>query len=203
MAAPATNVVTDPKQTLATYTLEDLAPYTREGAFPADADPRFRLFFVGRDDVHGILKHIISRSSHSLKFNQFGYDDDELDGIIRTLVGDPNVYVQGTLDRSQAGGVHEKKILAGWDQTAFAQSFAIGQSATHQISHTKGGVCDALVGWEGQIVASDGSDVGRKSQNNTLMVWTDREMCGRFSTELDIEHATARVQEAARAAKAA
>lgn len=198
----------DPRHTLHSFTLDDLGPYTREGSFPAGDSSDFRVFYAGRDDVHGILKHLLARCSRSLRFNMFGYADPELDQIIQGLVASEHVFVQGTLDRSQAAGVHEKRILAGWDQ-AVRSSFAIGQSATHQISHTKGGVIDGLVAWEGStnwsasgegtIVAADGSDTGRKSQNNTLAVYTHRVQVARFVDELDHEHAVALAQQNARA----
>jgi len=196
-----TNAVQDPRETLHSFTLDDLAPYTREGSFDRDVDPRYRLFFVGRDDVHGILKHIISRASLSFKLNQFGYDDEELDEIIASLVHSEHVYVQGTLDKSQAGGVHERKILAGWTPE-MRTSFAVGNSATHQISHTKGGVLDGAVAYEGSTnwsasgegtIPTDGT--ARKAQNNTLLVSADRVMCARFSAQLDAEHAVAVAQE--------
>jgi len=194
---------------LNSFTLDDLAQFTREKSFPAGDSPDFRVFYVGRDDVHGILKFLLSRCSRSLRMNMFGYDDDELDTVIRALVDSEHVFVQGTLDRSQASGVHEKKILAGWDP-AMRNSFAVGQSATHQISHTKGGVLDGLVAFEGStnwsasgegtIVATDGSDVGRKAQNNTLAVYTHPVQIARFTDQLDHEHAIALQQQNARAA---
>lgn len=190
------------------FTLGDLAPFTREHSFATNDSADFRVFYVGRDDVHGILKYLLTRCARSLRLNMFGYDDDELDTIIRGLINSAHVYVQGTLDKSQAGGVHEKKILAGWDQAA-RNSFAIGQSATHQISHTKGGVIDGLVAWEGStnwsasgegtIVAPDGTDTGRKSQNNTLAVYLHPIQVSRFSDELDYEHAAV-LQQIAKAA---
>jgi hypothetical protein len=188
------------------FTLDDLAPFTREKSFPTGDSQDFRVFYVGRDDVHGILKYLLMRCSRSLRFNQFGYDDDELDGLIRNLVDSEHVFVQGTLDKSQAGGVHERKILAGWDP-AMRNSFAVGQSATHQISHTKGGVIDGIVAFEGStnwsssgegtIVAADGSDTGRKSQNNTLAIYMHPVQVARFTDELDHEHAVALAQQSA------
>ncbi len=197
-------VANDPTQTLQRFTFDELAPYTREQAFsPRDAI-EYRTFYVGRDDVHGALKYLLSRCSRSLKMNMFGYDDDELDAIIGHLVADDGVFVQGTLDKSQAGGVHEKKILAAWTPEMRA-SFAVGQSATHQISHSKGGVIDGVVAWEGStnwsasgegtIIAADGSNVGRKSQNNTLVVHINPVEVVKFATELDEEHAVALAQQ--------
>jgi hypothetical protein len=194
-----------PTVTLQTFTLADLAPFKREKAFdPADSHD-FRCFYVGRDDVHGALKYLLARCSRSLYFNMFGYDDEELDAIIRGLVDSHHVYVQGTLDKSQAGGVHEKKILAAWSD-AVRLSFAIGQSASHQITHTKGGVIDGKVAWEGStnwsasgegtIVDPAGTDKGRKAQNNTLVVYTNQVEVASFTAELNEEHSIALAQQA-------
>src|SRR5271157_4074392 len=137
---------------LQTFTLEDLAPFTHEGAYSLNASKDFHLFYVGRDDVHKILRYVLSGVSVSLYLNMFGYDDDELNDILMAKVVDPSVLVMITLDKSQAGGVHEKRLLdsdAAKDPTGFNTHFTVGQSLTHQISHTKGGVADGLVGFEG------------------------------------------------------
>ena len=115
--------------------------FTPEGYLTPGYNDHY-LFMVGRDDVHGILCALLAAETMGFKWNMFGYDDEALNTIIVSLMHNPNVAVQGTLDRSQAGGVHERKILA--DDVAndpdFYNSFAVGMSATHQISHTKGGV---------------------------------------------------------------
>src|SRR6185437_8515126 len=183
----------NPRTNLHGFKLDDLAPFTREKSFDPRDSQDFRVFYVGRDDVHGILAYLLARCSRSLRLNMFGYDDDALDTIIRGLVASEHVFVQGTLDKSQASGVHERKILATWDP-AMRNSFAVGQSATHQISHTKGGVIDGVVAFEGStnwsatgegtIVAADGSDVGRKAQNNTLAVYCHPVQVARFTDQL-------------------
>jgi len=194
----------NPAPSLQAFALEDLAQFTRERSFDPRDSQDFRVLYVGRDDVHGALAYVLSRCTRSLKLNMFGYDDDALNAIIAGLVDDDDVFVQGTLDKSQSGGVHEKKILAGWDPKVRA-SFAIGQSATHQISHTKGGVIDGVLGWEGStnwsgsgegsIVATDGSNVGRKAQNNTCAFYVNPVEVTKFATELDEEHAVALQQQ--------
>lgn len=198
----------DPRINLNDFSLDDLAPFTREQSFSHSDSKDFRVFYVGRDDVHGVLKSLLSRCTRSLKFNQFGYDDDELDAIIQHLVMSEHVFVQGTLDKSQAAGVHERRILATWSPE-MRNSFAIGQSATHQISHTKGGVIDGLVAWEGSTnwsASGEGQGInlggsvqpaGFKAQNNTLTVYTHPLQVARFGAELDEEHAIALQQQAA------
>ena len=109
----STDTTTAPDHpTLQHFTLDDLAMYTAEQAFGPTASPDFRVFYVGRDDVHGVLMHLYSRVSLSVKMNMFGYDDDELNKVLMGLVQNPSVMVQVTLDKSQSGGVHEKAILA-------------------------------------------------------------------------------------------
>lgn len=194
----APTAANDPAVTLNAFTLEDLAQFKREGSFPAGDSPDMRVFYVGRDRVHECLKYLLARCSRSLAFNMYGYDDPELDSLVRDLVIDRHVYVQGTLDKSQAGGVAEKKILTTWTPEIRA-SFAIGESATHQITHTKGGVIDGLVGWEGSTnwsASGEGIDP-KRAQNNTLSVFTNPIQVVGFLQELSEEHATALHQQGA------
>lgn len=187
---------------LATFNLNDLATFTKEGVFgPADS-PDYRVLYVGRDNVHGALKYVLERCTRSLVFNMFGYDDDDLDAEIKDLIEDDGVFVQGTLDKSQAGGVHEKKILEAWTPKMRA-SFAIGQSATHQISHTKGGVLDGVLAWEGSTnwsASGEGTiptEGTRKAQNNTCTFHVHPIQVARFVEELNEEHVTALSQQQA------
>jgi hypothetical protein len=192
--------------TLQTFTLDDLAQYTREGAFGPTASPDFRVFYVGRDDVHGVLVHLFTRVRLSVKMNMFGYDDDQLNQILDSLVKNPTVMVQVTLDRSQASGAHEKAILSSDeanDPTGYAADFAVGQSDTHQISHTKGGVLDGIVAFEGSTnwsssgestgisLAAATQHPGFKAQNNTLAVYVNAYEIAKFSARLDYEHGVA------------
>lgn len=191
-----------------------LAQFTPEGELTPGYGDHY-CFFVGRDDAEGVLHYLIPRETMTFKMNQFGYDSETLNADIVALMQNPNIRVQGTLDRSQAGGVHERKILA--DNLAndpdFYNSFVVGQSATHQISHTKGGVLVGLgIGYEGSMNWSNsgmGAGIsldpkvkaapGWSAQNNTLMVSTNPVFLARFSARLDTEHVTAMKQQAARA----
>jgi hypothetical protein len=191
---------------LQTFTLEELAPFTKEGKYAATASKDFHLFYVGRDDVHGILEYLLSRVSQSLYLNMFGYDDEQLNQECMRCAEDPSVTTVITLDKSQSGGVHEKTILASdssKDAAAFNTHFAIGQSATAQITHTKGGVLDGKVGFEGSTNWSSSGEgtfitgqkqaggKGYKAQNNTLAVFVDPDTISRFTAELVNEHLTA------------
>jgi len=185
-------------------TLAPLGKFTPEGKLSPGYGDHY-LFFVGRDDVHGILHSLIPQESLNFKMNMFGYDDEELNADILALFNNPGVQVQISLDKSQAGGVHEKKIIAAdlaKDPKDFSNSFTILQSDTHQISHTKGGVLASLGIWfEGSTNWSNSGEgtgislkvdlknpVGFKAQNNTLLVSTNKVGLLRFSHQLDTEH---------------
>jgi phosphatidylserine/phosphatidylglycerophosphate/cardiolipin synthase-like enzyme len=206
----ASNALGDNSQSLQTFDLRDLQQYTREKSYAASASKDFHLFYVGRDDVHDILKHVLSRASVSLYLNMFGFDDDELNDILMAKALDPQITMLITLDKSQAGGQHEKRLLdsdVGKNPTAFNTHFVIGQSATHQISHTKGFVADGKVGSEGSTnwsASGEGTFVitgqlggpGYKAQNNTQSIFTDQDTISRFTAELIAEHMAAQAQQA-------
>jgi hypothetical protein len=200
----ASNTLGDPLENLQTFTLSDLAQFTKEKSYSTVASKDVHLFYVGRDDVHDILKYILSRVSISLYMNMFGFDDAELNNIIMQKALNPSVTMMITLDKSQASGVHEKALLEAdqkYNLAAYNTHFAIGESLTHQISHTKGFVADGRVAAEGSTnwsASGEGTFVvqglaggpGYKAQNNTQSVITDQDTIVRFQTELIAEHMT-------------
>src|ERR1035441_8228367 len=113
-----------------------------------------------------------------------------------------------TLDKSQAGGKHEQALInsdIAKNPTAYNSHFVVGQSATHQISHTKGFVADGRVGGEGSTNWSSSGEgtfietgqpggPGYKAQNNTQSIFTDTDTISRFQAELIAEHMTAQQQ---------
>jgi len=211
------NAITDVAASLQRFDLLDLQPYTQEKVFATTASKDFHLFYVGRDDVHDILKHVLSRVSVSLYLNMFGFDDEELNDILMKIALDDSITMLVTLDKSQAGGPHEKRLLdadrahnlALFNTHVVTQThlheIVIGQSATHQISHTKGFVADGRVAGEGSTNWSDagegtfvvkGAPGGPryKAQNNTQSIITDPDTISRFSAELVAEHMIAQKQ---------
>jgi len=194
------------RPTLQQFSLDDLAAYTAEQAFGPTASPDFRVFYVGRDDVHGVLMHLFTRVTLSVKMNMYGYDDDDLNNVLMNLVKNPSVMVQVTLDKSEASCPVEKAILStdtAQDAAGFANDFVTGESSTGQISHTKGGVLDGIVAFEGSTnwsSSGEGTGIsltaakqapGFKAQNNTLAVYTNQYEIAKFAARLDYEHAVA------------
>ncbi|HKR44922.1 MAG TPA: hypothetical protein VJU59_35515 [Paraburkholderia sp.] len=206
--ASAANVISDVTQTLQTFDLLDLQQYTREKSYSSTASKDFHLFYVGRDDVHNILKYILSRASISLYMNMFGFDDEELNAILMQQALDPSITMMITLDRSQASVAHEKNLLTAdmaQNPAKFNTYFVIGESQTHQISHTKGFVADGKVGGEGSVNWSKGGEgifvvtgapggPGYLAQNNTQTIFTDPDTINRFQTQLIAEHMIAKAQ---------
>jgi hypothetical protein len=88
-----TTTTTTPPDTsvlsLQTFDLLELQQFTKEKVYSTTASKDFHLFYVGRDDVHDILKYVLSRVTVSLYLNMFGFDDDELNAIIMEKARDP------------------------------------------------------------------------------------------------------------------
>jgi hypothetical protein len=202
-----TIAVGDLSQSLQTFDLNDLQQYTSEKSYDSTASKDFHLFYVGRDDVHDILKHILSRVRISLYINTFGFDDEELNDIVMKKAKDP-IVMMITLDRTQAGSVHEKRLMdsdIAENPAAYNTYFAISESATYQISHSKGFVADVKVGGEAStnwslsgegtfIVTGQPGGGVYKAQNQTHSIFTDPDAIRRFQSELIAEHMAARVQ---------
>lgn len=211
MGAAKQSTLDNPAESLQNFSLADLAQFTKEKAFSNTASRDFHLFFVGRDDVHSILKFILSRVRVSLYLNMFGYDDDELNDIVMQKVLDPRVTVLITLDKSQSGGQHEKTLLDADKKhslAAFNTHFTVGQSLDAPDQPYESFVADGRLGAEGStnwsasgegifVVTGEPGGPGYKAQNNTQTVFTDPDSVSCFQTELITEHLAARDQESA------
>lgn len=201
--------------TLQTFTLNDLAQYTSEGVFSASDSPDSRLFLVGRDDCHGVLMHLYERVSLSIESTMFGYDMDDLNEVIWGKVEDPNVVTEFVLDKSQSGGVHERKIVESdiaKDPAKFAADFVITTSETSQIVHSKGGILDGVVGYEGSMnwsasgmgfgigLHGAANATGWRAQENTLMVFTNRVQIAKLAARIHYSALVGRQRQQAKAA---
>jgi phosphatidylserine/phosphatidylglycerophosphate/cardiolipin synthase-like enzyme len=144
-----------------------------------------RSFYSPIDDVHGVLKAIIGSAQHSIVVSMFGYDDDELAALLDKALKNKSMYVQVTLDSSQAGGVHEKAILAKYAHEMTGNSVAIGRSEKGAIVHRKMVIVDGLW-WIGG--STNWSTSGESQQDNEMTVVRDALHCTKARTVLDIAH---------------
>ncbi|MGN6403388.1 phospholipase D-like domain-containing protein [Sinomonas sp.] len=137
------------------------------------------------DDVHGALVEVLEGAQHSVVVAMYGFDDDELAEILRGHLATPNVYVQITLDKSQAAGVHERELLAKFRHEDMGNSIAIGTSEKSAIMHRKMAIVDGvwLIGG-----STNWSTSGETKQDNQLSIQRSPELAARARTVLDIEH---------------
>jgi phosphatidylserine/phosphatidylglycerophosphate/cardiolipin synthase-like enzyme len=102
-------------------------------------------FFSPKDDIHGLFVVLLGGAQHSIVISMFGYDDDELNMIMQGKLTDERIYVQMSLDRSQASGMHERQIITRWNNNGFGNSVAIGTSSIHNpIAHLKVIIVDGV-----------------------------------------------------------
>jgi phosphatidylserine/phosphatidylglycerophosphate/cardiolipin synthase-like enzyme len=170
----------------APFSWDDLAQYKAEKRFLDGYPSDQRSFFSPRDSIHPLLASLIGGAQHSLVLNMYGYDDEELDGLIREKLDSKHVYVQMSLDKSQAGGVHEKVLLAKWDNDAFGNSIAIGTSEVHHaISHLKVLIVDGVYTVTG---STNWSISGESEQDNQLTLSRNAVVASELRAILDLNH---------------
>lgn len=170
----------------AEFVWDDLARYKAEERFLDGYPPDQRSFFSPRDHLHPMLASLLASAQHSLVLNMYGYDDPELDELIRGKLDSKHVYVQMSLDKSQAGGKHEKELLAKWDNDKFGNSIAIGTSEVHHaISHLKVLIVDGVYTVTG---STNWSISGESEQDNQLTLSRNAVVASELRAVLDLNH---------------
>lgn len=156
----------------------------KAGGFPDDYPGTWRTFYASVDDVHGVLMAVIKSARTSLACAIYGFDDDEIADAIEEKLNDEHVQVTLTLDSSQAGGVHERKILAREDYPS--SIVAVGRSEHGAIVHLKEAVVDGLIVITG---STNWSRSGESLQSNQLTVLFDRAEAHLARCRIDKIHA--------------
>lgn len=170
----------------AKFDWELLARYKAEKRFLDGYPSDQRSFFSPRDEIHPMLASLLASAQHSLVLNMYGYDDDELDGIIREKLDSEHVYVQMSLDKSQAAGKHESAILKEWSNTDFGNSIAVGTSSVHHaISHLKVLIVDGVYTVTG---STNWSISGESEQDNQLTLNRNAVVASELRAVLDLNH---------------
>jgi phosphatidylserine/phosphatidylglycerophosphate/cardiolipin synthase-like enzyme len=181
------------------FSWEGLDKFKRDGRFIAHYPPNLKSFYSPDDNVHGLLQSLLGSAEQSIVLNMFGYDDTDLDTIIKSKLLDEHVFVQMSLDRSQSqSGKTERQILAAWNNDYFGNSIAIGTSSKHAISHLKMVIVDGIYTVKGSTNWSLG---GEQKQDNELSVCNSAVVAAEARAVLDRNHDFMLKQMAADAAK--
>jgi phosphatidylserine/phosphatidylglycerophosphate/cardiolipin synthase-like enzyme len=164
---------------------DDLGRYKQGGRFLDGYPSDVRTFYSPVDDVHSVLVGLLSSTQKSLVLNMYGYDDDELNDIILAKLADEHIYIQMSLDKSQAGGVHEKELLGKWQNDLIGNSIAIGESTKGAISHMKIVIVDGVYTVRG---STNWSLAGEQKQDNELTIHNNAVIAAETRAELDRNH---------------
>jgi phosphatidylserine/phosphatidylglycerophosphate/cardiolipin synthase-like enzyme len=115
----------------------------------------------------------------------YGFDDEDLADMLATALKSPRVYVQITLDKTQAAGRAEAALLKKYFNRGDGNSIAIGHPEKGAIMHRKMMIIDGI--W--RISGSTNRSVsGETKQDNELTIIGDATVCAEARTIIDIEH---------------
>jgi len=144
-----------------------------------------RHLFAPIDQVHEALVSLCQASSLSIAAAIYGWDDDEIDALFRSKLEEEHVPVVLALDKSQAGGVHERKILAEWKPDQIGNAIVIGHSSKGAISH------DKMIVLDGQVTvcgSTNLSESGESKQNNEAVIVWDPVFAAEARARIDCIH---------------
>jgi phosphatidylserine/phosphatidylglycerophosphate/cardiolipin synthase-like enzyme len=152
--------------------------------FPPGYPPDVRTFYAPVDNLKGALLYLIENACQEIVVAMYGFADPDLAKAIKAKLADPLVRVQLTLDGTQAGGAHERQILA---DTAFPNSsVAVGGSEHGRIMHMK------LMAVDGTVLVSGStnwSDAAEHLQDNELTVTISPARAAEARIRIDAIHA--------------
>jgi phosphatidylserine/phosphatidylglycerophosphate/cardiolipin synthase-like enzyme len=183
--SPSKTATSKPAKAPATFDWNDLGRYKASGRFLDGYPSDVRTFYSPVDDVHGVLASLLASTQKSIVLNMYGYDDDELNDIILAKLSNERVYVQMSLDKSQAGGVHERELLEKWQNQQVGNSIAIGRSTAGAISHMKIVIVDGVYTVRG---STNWSLSGEQKQDNELTIHNNAVLAAETRAELDRNH---------------
>ena len=169
---------------MALSSLTELDQYKATPFTPGYPDTT-RTFYSPVDQVHEALKALLTSANKSIVVAMYGYDDPELNSVLQSSLKDEKIYVQMSLDSTQAAGKAEKPLLASWLNHKIGNSIAIGHSEKSAIMHLKMVIIDGVDLITG---STNWSTSGESKQDNQLTVIRDPSVCAEARSRIDIIH---------------
>jgi phosphatidylserine/phosphatidylglycerophosphate/cardiolipin synthase-like enzyme len=182
---------------MALTSLSELDQY-KAAPFPPGYPEDTRSFYSPVDRVHDALEALLTAANKSIVVAMYGYDDTQLNTVLRSKLSDEKIYVQMSLDSTQASGKAEHELLASWMNDKPGNSIAVGHSEKSAIMHLKMVIIDDVDVVTGSTNWSEG---GETKQDNQMTVIRDPYVCAEARSRIDIIHDDMLKQIAARAAK--
>ena len=173
-------------QTIADFAQYRYKAWTLDPNYPAD---RCRLW-APYDDVHGALVDALGSVRQQMILAMYGFTDDALAEAVERNLANPDIHCQVTLDKSQAGGTVEKRMLTKW-RLLESNSVAVGTSEHSAIMHRKVAVLDLRFLLTG---STNWSVSAETKQDNELTIVDSTYEAAFAAMVLELEHEKARTQ---------
>lgn len=152
---------------------------------PAGYPDNQRTLYSPVDNVKGALLYLLGSAKQSLVVAMYGFADQDLANILYRKLINEHVYVQITLDETQACGAHEKAILTAENYPS--SSVAVGRSERSAIMHLKEFVIDGHIVGTGSTNWSDNAET---KQDNALVVIADPFVAAEARARIDCIHSS-------------